>query len=1108
MKKQMRAALAVIFMLVCTIAQATNLDIKIESTYAGEWSGYLNNTYDIRFTDRIFTANAWDGICLPFDMNETQLINTFGEGGYEIRAFKEMNGNNFVFESASTITHGVPYLIKIKNGIAEDGTVRFIGVTIASIVEDDYFTADPTSGLQFRGFYFRKYSYQMYDSDNSHTFYTINAEGTLSKAIWLNEPGYIGPYAYFFVNDASAVTTIGVEGAFTGGGSESGEGGDEPAPTTLDGKIAARAQLTNLPTIYLDIDMPEGETLNSYLYKNRDTNEAPYRYSKIKVVATSDTSSPDYLESFEESDIDEAGVTNLQIKVRGNSTASVGNGKRPYRLKFAKGHKHDLINGGYSKRNWTLLANAYDRSLMRNALAYHIGQYVGMDFCPGYKFVDLVINNEYRGTYQVSDQVEAGKNRVDIDEDNDWMMEFATWTNMTEEPCITSNISYMTSIKNPDADDLTEEQLTTLKADVKAWVNQLGAAWDNNSNTSGWPAYNDIESLVKFYIGINLTGDYDGFFVVKGYRPLGGKQFWGPLWDKDLSFNNCSELSSDKEKQLVENYNYGTFAQTFQKLHSNYLFISKAKELIDRLVDEGLASKLAQHIDAMADDLNQSQALNYEKYSITATLGLETQNKSTDYSTYPAQLKTYMEERIPLVQNAITALYNEAVKAKITANYNPDNYWYGTGVYNYKNKLADVTVSNRTLKAGTWNTFCVPFDATEAQMKAALGCDYELRTHSGMDTDGKTMLFETPSTKDIAAGYPYLIKLTGTSDVSNMTFSDVMIVEDANQNTKYNGQCVTFDNEHYFYGTLFTTANNNTNLNKNTDYVFTNDVYAENDVLTKVPSDIIAGARAFIRVPEGETPTISFSASTPNTVELIDGQPYTNTTDQTVEKVTYTRTFKDSHCNKYQAWFVPFNYTITSEDATHFRFFKVNSISHSASETGGEITDKSKLYIYLEPINAGTVLKANKPYVIKPNAVLENHEFTSENVELKAVPSGTCLETSNADFAYYFYGTYAEKMQPTNRYEILALNGGKICWYGTGAWVVPYRWYIKVSAKDYAKISFEFVEDSQTTGIRTTETEKEPESYYSPNGILLEKLVKGLNIIKMKDGSTRKVIVR
>ena len=1094
-------------MLVCTIAQATNLDIKIQSTYASEWSSYLNNTYDIKFTDRIFTANAWDGICLPFDMNETQLINTFGENGYEIRSFKEMNGNKFVFENASTITHGVPYLIKIKNGIAEDGTVRFKGVTIASSVTDDYIKVEPTPGLQFRGFYFRKYGSALVDNQSGHAQYTIKPDGTLEKDHWYNDPGRIGPYAYFFVNDASTTTSIGIEGVVTGSGNGEG-GGETPDLTTLAGKIAARAQLTNLPTIYLDIDMPEGETLNSYLYKNRDTNEAPYRYSKIKVVATSDTSSPDYLESFEESDIDENGVTNLQIKVRGNSTATVGNGKRPYRLKFAKGHKHDLINGGYSKRNWTLLANAYDRSLMRNALAYHIGQYVGMDFCPGYKFVDLVINNEYRGTYQVSDQVEAGKKRVDIDEDNDWMMEFATWTNMTEEPCITSNISYMTSIKNPDADDLTEEQLTTLKADVKAWVNQLGAAWDNNSNTSGWPAYNDIESLVKFYIGINLTGDYDGFFVVKGYRPLGGKQFWGPLWDKDLSFNNCSELSSDKEKQLVENYNYGTFAQTFQKLHSNYLFISKAKELIDRLVDEGLASKLAQHIDAMADDLNQSQALNYEKYSITATLGLETQNKSTDYSTYPAQLKTYMEERIPLVQNAITALYNEAVKAKITANYNPDNYWYGTGVYDYKNKLADVTVRNRTLKAGTWNTFCVPFDATETQMKAALGCDYELRTHSGMDTDGKTMLFETPSTKDIAAGYPYLIKLTGTSDVSNMTFSDVMIVEDANQNTKYNGQCVTFDNEHYFYGTLFTTANNNTNLNKNTDYVFTNDVYAENDVLTKVPSDIIAGARAFIRVPEGETPTISFSASTPNTVELIDGQPYTYTENTTVESVAFTRKFNNGGL---KAWFMPFDYTITENDAKSFTFYNINMIAASA-EVGGEVTDENAIYIYIVKMKVGNTLLANTPYLIKASTAYPNgYVFNFENVVLKAPVTGSRLHLETRANEYDFYGCYDKYTPKTN---------GEVFWMGTNGSLIPslanttmksYRWYIKATSKsgNSAKVNFIIEEyDPDATGIRTTKTEKEPESYFSPNGILLEKPVKGLNIIKMKDGSTRKVIVR
>ena len=69
--------------------------------------------------------------------------------------------------------------------------------------------------------------------------------------------------------------------------------------------------------------------------------------------------------------------------------------KRPYRLKFAKkdkttgqNFKHDMINGGYSKRNWTLLANAFDHSLIRNALTCELGKIVGMPFNPGYKFVD------------------------------------------------------------------------------------------------------------------------------------------------------------------------------------------------------------------------------------------------------------------------------------------------------------------------------------------------------------------------------------------------------------------------------------------------------------------------------------------------------------------------------------------------------------------------------------------------------------------------------------------------------------------------------------------------------------------------------------------------
>ena len=239
----------------------------------------------------------------------------------------------------------------------------------------------------------------------------------------------------------------------------------------LAAKIAAKEQITDVPTVYITI--PDVGTngiatdyeLNDQLKKNNDDTD--YHDATIQVVDVSGT-----LENF----IDDG----LQIKVRGNSTSLPGGGKRPYRLKFAKDkkdeagnvietHKHDLLGSGYKKRNWTLLSNVFDPSLMRNAITYHIGKYIGMPFCPGYKFVDLVINNNYRGTYQISDQIEVGSHRIDIDEDNDWYLEYVNWDTMAEEPYVGDG-TMIVCIKNPEYSATKEaEQLAQLKEDVKVW---------------------------------------------------------------------------------------------------------------------------------------------------------------------------------------------------------------------------------------------------------------------------------------------------------------------------------------------------------------------------------------------------------------------------------------------------------------------------------------------------------------------------------------------------------------------------------------------------------------------------------------------------------------
>jgi len=753
----------------------------------------------------------------------------------------------------------------------------------------------------------------------------------------------------------------------------------------LQSKIANREQLTNVPTIYLDI--PDVKTIDSDLTKEIDpaTGDVKYHKATIQVVDNSEASSTQHLESFIDSE--------LEIKVRGNSTSSAGNGKRPYRLKFASkktssdgvAHKHDLLGLGYEKRNWTLLANAFDMSMIRNAITYHLGKYVGMDFCPGYKFVDLVINDDYRGTYQVSDQVEVDADRVNINEDTDWFLEGVSWNTMVEQPATSSGEPYM-CIKNPEPE--TDEEISALISEVEAWRTTWLASFDSQNSKTGWPATNDVESLIKYYTAINITGDIDGWFVFKGYRTPTGPFTWGPIWDKDLAYGNCSQYADDNK--LVEYYGKCTFEWKIQGLLSQPLFVNQAKAFIDELIENNLYSKLEADIDRIASQLQQTQALNYQLYSITDT-GSGSVVRDT-YAEYIQQLKDFLNARIPFVQSALAEKI-EALPAPEETVYNVENAWWSTGLT--QNKEYNMSVSNRTLKGGEWNTFCLPFDATEAQMKSSLGCDYELAVHSGMDTDNKTMLFSSPASLNIEAGVPYLIK--PANDVNSFgKFNSVYYTVNVNNGQNaYNGEGVTFDNKHYFYASLF----HGYELNKTTDYLFSDDVYVDNTSFVKTTTDNQNGCRAYIRVPEGETAAIKFGETVTEDLEFD-----VNNGSASAEKVggTYNITLQNRGKLYADGWCtICLPFTITKKDfeaaiGYETKLRELASIQGS-SFNFGKVADKT--------------MHAGVPYLIMidtpsaPETTVSLDGITFENTKLEAT-SGTSVSPKEG---YAFVGILEAK---------------------------------------------------------------------------------------------------
>ena len=244
---------------------------------------------------------------------------------------------------------------------------------------------------------------------------------------------------------------------------------------------------------------------------------------------------------------------------------------------------------------------------------------------------------------------------------------------------------------------------------------------------------------------------------------------------------------------------------------------------------------------------------------------------------------------------------------------------------------------------------------------------------------------------------------------------------------------------------------------------------------------------------------------------LIDGEAYERAETIHAESVTYRRTFKDSQVGKYQAWFVPFDYTIKNEDAENFTFYKIDFVSHSP--LSGVVEDNSAVFINIEVLTAGKTLKGNRPYIVKPNTA-ETFDFVAENVNLLGIDESSRLKMSTSVFEYNFYGNYGT-YSTSSDHELLAMNGGQICWNTAGAKLGSYRWYIKASSNfsddDYSKLRFIIIgdEEDNPTAIDDVNTVDDAiDAYYTVDGMKLESPAKGLNIVKYKSGRTKKVYIQ
>lgn len=356
-------------------------------------------------------------------------------------------------------------------------------------------------------------------------------------------------------------------------------------------------QLTDMPAIYI-------ETENSQPIVSKDDYvNATLRY------------------------VDETGVKvyeDMEIRGRGNSTWNLE--KKPYRIKFAE--KEEFMGPDRAKaKSWTLLANFADKTLLRNAVAACIGDFAGQPFTAGAQFVDLVLNGTYLGSYQLSDQMEVRKKRVDIDEQDEVPAEDANITGgyflevdgfATFEPVYyRTNRNVMVTVKSPDEEVIVPRQLEYIRNHMQQFEDALFSE-DFADPQKGYRPYVDSLTLASWYISTELTGNVDGFWSTYMYKKKDDPKFyWGPLWDYDIAFNNCNRVG-DVSRSLMINKGFGgdLTQKWVLQMWKDPWFVQLINRTWQECVARGIEEHVIHYIDSMAAVIDRSQALNFQKWPI------------------------------------------------------------------------------------------------------------------------------------------------------------------------------------------------------------------------------------------------------------------------------------------------------------------------------------------------------------------------------------------------------------------------------------------------------------------------------------------------------------
>ncbi len=318
----------------------------------------------------------------------------------------------------------------------------------------------------------------------------------------------------------------------------------------------------------------------------------------------------------------------LDVRGRGNGSWSLE--KKPMKMKFRSKHRLPFLPAKAKK--WALVSNHQDKSLMRNLVAFEVSRRLNMPYTPSATPVDVIVNGEYKGNFQLTDQVEVKKDRVPVTEmtPNDniepnvsggYLIEVDAYAGGEPVRFYSNKYNTPVTVHYPKEDEITsyqKEYLTNIYNIMEANV-----FYESPKDPQlGIPSRIDVPSFLKRFLQSELSANIDAYWSVYMYKERGDNRFYfAPGWDFDHAFDNDSRCYPANS------------ISGFLCLSNKVSIVSGMHDIISKVIENyrddlrhywsesrnyyGLTSEnLLAMVDSLADYMEESQQLNFMRYPV------------------------------------------------------------------------------------------------------------------------------------------------------------------------------------------------------------------------------------------------------------------------------------------------------------------------------------------------------------------------------------------------------------------------------------------------------------------------------------------------------------